>query len=503
MRVCEKPNGVQLALHSNAGRALVAFLFILHSLWGQAEDPKRFLAVKKWTGTFSVSAVFSGSALDATWKVSELSSGTIVFTPEPNAPGSWIGAVTAKILWNDDFSLTFPDACKVTWSRHDNSTQTSVGHLRLSGATFASFSDASEIFGDLVTTGCPVLKTAGRMEAYLETDFPAPSTGFHVQGSETHLWIPYLGFPLPSPDATTVTTWDFTGDAPDLDLIITADGYDTWRPQAGGDEKTPGNTLTFTGKLQNKDGSVPTARVKKFTYELNDADRSKVPGIVMNYPPKSDSPPDPDLKIDKASNPGLSVPSSDKAESPESEYITSPPVTISSYDWGAYGTLTITAILTDGSTVVGHLKDDSSQTKVRIPKRLINSHIADSWKADHHVTGKPDTDDSELDPVGDGHPGDGLTLYEEYRGFYENGKRIEGDPAKKDLFVCDMSGQREGAAALYAQLTRIVVHAKLRSDELLSEKNAVINFNAEAGFNHNPQHALILKDEPELQGYAF
>ena len=74
MRVCEKPNGVQLALHSIAGRALVAFLFILHSLWGQAEDPKRFLAVKKWTGTFSVSAVFSGSALDATWKVSELSS---------------------------------------------------------------------------------------------------------------------------------------------------------------------------------------------------------------------------------------------------------------------------------------------------------------------------------------------------------------------------------------------------------------------------------------------
>jgi len=42
-----------------------------------------------------------------------------------------------------------------------------------------------------------------------------------------------------------------------------------------------------------------------------------------------------------------------------------------------------------------------------------------------------DVTDNESDPVADGHPGDGFSLYEEYRGFIIGGQHVEVDPKKK------------------------------------------------------------------------
>ena len=85
----------------------------------------------------------------------------------------------------------------------------------------------------------------------------------------------------------------------------------------------------------------------------------------------------------------------------------------------------------DDSQIVGYLDGDPSQTEVRLPMRSASSFIADSWKKSHGVNGVSDNADNETDPKGDGNPGDGLTLYEEYRGFIEDGQHIEGDPKRR------------------------------------------------------------------------
>src|SRR5207302_4225671 len=102
---------------------------------------------------------------------------------------------------------------------------------------------------------------------------------------------------------------------------------------------------------------------------------------------------------------------------------------------GAYGVLRVTADVA-ALQIPGYIKNDpAKKTKIPLPKRKDDSHIADFWKEDKGVDNLPDTDDEENDPEGDKHPGDGLTLNEEYRGFSENLKHVRANPKKKDLFI--------------------------------------------------------------------
>lgn len=285
--------------------------------------------------------------------------------------------------------------------------------------------------------------------------------------------------------------------AEDAELVVDPQGYDAWRPRAGADETSPGNRIEIRARLQGKGGGATAAKAKKFRFELVSA--SKEPGISMNMPGPGGARELLDMRFDEQppliiSNEGLAAESAGPESAESSAMVTS-------YDWGGYATLKVTAELTDGRRLTGYLKGDAATTEILLPKRARNSLIADVWKREKGISGLPDNDDSENNPAGDSHQGDGLTLYEEYRGFHENGIHIEGNPKKKDYFILDQAkGLYKAGIALFASVTGLEVHHKFRSSEIPSSR--VMNFNLGGGPHRVDQHAIIIAISPALKGAA-
>jgi hypothetical protein len=293
-------------------------------------------------------------------------------------------------------------------------------------------------------------------------------------------------------------TWVIRGweDIQPPELILEPDHYDDWWPAGGDDERTPGNAIVVTAKLQRRGGGPYRYPARRIRFELVRVSRE--PGVSLNWPPRDQlaSPTPCDLQIDPKRNRSLLVTDDvhrQKARTPDGEYFEAA-VAISAYDWGAFGRLRAVAELTNGGSVVGHLKGEPRRTEVLLPKRQDDSRIADSWKKRTDSEFLNDDSDDEDDPVGNGFPGDGLSLYEEYRGFHEHGAHIEGDAKKKDLFLRDEIGtpfSRQGVA-LFQTVSGLNVHHRLRDSEL--EPGRVINVNRQSAHLVD-QHALVLKRE--------
>jgi len=116
-------------------------------------------------------------------------------------------------------------------------------------------------------------------------------------------------------------------------------------------------------------------------------------------------------------------------------------VKIACRDWGAWGKLRAEAMIDDRwepAQVSGGLD------YARIPFDDDDDHVADSWQAAHDVGGMAARDDRGKEPVNPGNDGDGLSVYECYRGFVvltDTGEEhVSPDPRQKVLFVLDKSG---------------------------------------------------------------
>jgi hypothetical protein len=173
------------------------------------------------------------------------------------------------------------------------------------------------------------------------------------------------------------------------------------------------------------------------------------------------------------------------------------------YDWGAYGELMAMAEMPDGRQIVGYLKTDNTNPYIRIPKRKEGSLIADAWREQWRdevpdIFKLADDDDSEVDPkparehpgpgwdpdfvCKGGHKGDGLTLYEEYRGFYVAGQHVWGHPGKKDLFILNRGGGDSESGVMHLRsLTQefMEVHSGLREDEIGPKQ--IVDFSPDSG----------------------
>lgn len=291
-------------------------------------------------------------------------------------------------------------------------------------------------------------------------------------------------------------------------VIIPQSGYAQWMPEGGKDESADGNILNVKVVLQKKGkpGSTPTQGAS-FKFELVDVSRE--PGVCLNWPPKSQvkDPPDFDLKIDK-DNPYLDGPPAEDGQSAKSkDKLRAVDLTIVSHDYGAWGKLRVTATLEDHTEIVAHLQDKPDVEVLSIPKDDNGNHIADAWEKTYKVS-SPKSDDDKLEWQ-EMPQGDGLSAYEEYRGFRVQGgdegqEHVRTDPRVPDVFVYDQDDIGTGNLPL----SGLAVHSVDRNEIFMeidpdpAVKNWwIINFN---GHNANlgKQHAIWLQDANPGEGTA-
>ncbi|MCX6575272.1 MAG: hypothetical protein NTV82_02635, partial [Candidatus Aminicenantes bacterium] len=235
-----------------------------------------------------------------------------------------------------------------------------------------------------------------------------------------------------------IIRYDLTLHRPsDLDaVIIPFPGFESWMPEGGKDEDTQaGIPVVVEAELRLKSGKK-TSEKAKFKFEL--IDTSKEPGLCLNAPKKDEAKRSYDLKFRKDENRDLIV-SDDGQTARSKEYLDYETVVVRSYDWGAYGKLKVTAILRRGKQVVAHLEGKPAKKEMVIPADENNNRIADQWEKDQGVFDQnyPANWDGAKEPEGQKAPGDGISLYEKYRGFEFEGIHEQLDPNQKYLFVHD------------------------------------------------------------------
>jgi len=505
-------------MFAKSGLALVALLASVSPLWSQRAS--EFLAVKGWQGNLKLKGDYAGkiTAGASTDTYSFSWSADLQFRLDEFVAGGqyWHGKFTGGRAAVRHKNVNANGDCTLTTTLEGEGLPTNTDfflyigpgenyRLALVGATINGHIVATSLCGGSSST-----QVNDRPETWFTGDitrnlpFALPASGFDLNGAGKYA----MGTPLvlftqllgggTLPPLLADVNWTFQPlEIDPLELTVEPASYDTFRPMGslGGGV---GNSLDVTATLQTKSGKPASQGAAKFVFEL--LETSREPGIAMNWP-RDASDQDYDFRIAAGAGLLLDDPvKRQKAETlPKFPLPTSASVKIDAFDWGAWSRLKVTAVLADGTSIHGYLKGDPDQTEVRLPKRAADSFIADSWKKDKGVSGA-DSSDEENDPNGDSNGGDGLTLYEEYRGFYESQAHMDGNPKKKDYFAINLAGSEgDGGLALFKRLSGLAVHSKLLQTELSSER--VINKNVSAAPHRVDQHGVILKVRA-FEGFA-
>ena len=380
----------------------------------------------------------------------------------------------------------------------------------------------------LITGGLPANGALGGSASFVCASQALSSLVGNPMGADTNLF-------------SWTITWSMTPTPANLGVVVTIPTYNSWRPTGGRTEKEIGtsfpsnspNVLAIQAQLVDMDTGMPSYLIPdKVTFTL--ADVSREPGVAMNWPEQAAATTDPDMTFDCALNlsPGettIKVDSTDCFKDFETtgtqlefdpDYNFTPVVaTLSPHDWGGWATLNVSAMVA-GVAYQGSLASNPHNANILLPERQPNSFIADTWK---NANGIPlnthDDSDGEIDLTS---VGDGLTLYEEYRGFYmgcfDNPsaypqpeatrgalcQHVEGDPKRKDLFIANLASADAGIMQFQVD-TNIKVHfrglslSELGGNEHDGAYERVINFNHSQGAHEVDQHALVI-DMGTLQG---
>jgi hypothetical protein len=123
-------------------------------------------------------------------------------------------------------------------------------------------------------------------------------------------------------------------------------------------------------------------------------------------------------------------------------------------------------------------------------------------------------DDNDSQLPGDGYAGDGLSNYEEYRGFLVVGKHLRTNIDRKDVFVHNPNSLNLNLQAFQSALGVIAVHV-INEKEYIDNSSREINFNFDPNLHYTPpageefriQKGLLIKKantaEQGLLGYTF
>lgn len=293
--------------------------------------------------------------------------------------------------------------------------------------------------------------------------------------------------------------WKLVDPLPEVELKVWGLGYSEWRPTLR-EGLNPGRELSIAATVESPKGErLDRIRVKKFTWTLHETSRE--PGVAMNFPRRENAKTDPDLRI-------AGIPTSDdgqKGEEVPAEGDLGSVIDLVPYDWGGWATLRVQAELEDGRVIQGTMKGGpvDGRSDIPIPYRADGSKVADVWLKERGLSGGSDTTDDDPQPVGKpGADGDGLTVYEEYRGFYVKGEHRSTDPLRKDLFVSNQEGAiARGAVGRFRRVSQLEVHLPEISEFDPFFQNQ-INFNRAQGPTRGPQGGLLLRPSSLFRGNA-
>ena len=311
----------------------------------------------------------------------------------------------------------------------------------------------------------------------------------------------------------TVTVQFVPTNAPKWEAVISflsdpgLPDYETWLPIGGPDEDHPGTNLMALVQIRPAAGNTNSPPKASYTISLEDV--SSEPGVCLNSPPKDKAKSSKDLQIYQLELGNLKV-SEDGQSATSKQNATSVGLIIDCYDFGAYGKLKATAKTEDGQTLVAYLDGHPDQTLVPIPKDDNGNHVADAWEKDKGVYDRNLAADwDEVDyPKDHKCAGDGISLYERYRGFKFQGLYERLTPTNKFVFVYDpddLVKDLEQNQDAKINCFRVVSGCRVRyvEDEewtgqgMAGAKKRIVNFNS-SGFGHAvDQHGITVTQNLE------
>ena len=246
-------------------------------------------------------------------------------------------------------------------------------------------------------------------------------------------------------NGTVTVSWSLMRESPDpSEVTVEVNGYESWMPYGNIDdpkEAGPG-PLLITATVHKK-GDRKNLREAYLKISLPYVSKNK--GVCGNWPQNAGE--DEGLRFREKDYPksdGLLY--KDRTHLQTDIPVEQVTFAVRSHDYGAWGTLRITATDKQGRDL--KIKVTGKETPdLDIPKDEDSNRIADAWERKTTYGKGKDTDDETVS--GQDARGDGVTLYDEYRGLVvlEQGKNVFGrlDPGKKQLFVIDPGGSFDSA----------------------------------------------------------
>lgn len=488
--------------HQGMVRFSVALLLIPLALVQNADDFKAYTSVAEWTGNASYS-------LEATWDYTdggtrqageEIEHGMMVlhldqFNVKTGTTVEWLGMGSTQ-AWRRSKAGSYSKDSYYETSKTVSTSFPSKGWLLMDfpkgtfnlNAKSQSFPCEQTIrrksnLGES-TKGEKVTWVPQTMATVFREPLPKPSPGMFLSGSKTDQDTHHVNIGSSKGRLSFTALWTLAPVWRDIELVVRVDDYERWLPEGGKDGRTPGSLLNLHAELRSKDGKPLHLGARKIRFELMKTSKEK--GVCLNWPPSSG-----DDAFDFRFIPGAtSLPEDDQFQKVMTVAIGNPitqaSAAVGCYDWGAAADLRATAELEDGRVVVGHLDGQQDRIHVPLPKRQPHSKVADSWKTSHgHPLEEDDAWDEDAAPKPAKVKGDGLTLYEEYRGaFLKDGNHARLNPDQMELFVLDPDQLLD--LPLWKKITATAA-LPLTSDQHLQQR---VNFNSDG----KPKYVLsILK----------
>jgi len=406
--------------------------------------PGRFLAVKAWRLAWDAHS----TQTSATRNGQHSASGTAVLTLDDEAGGA--GIVESEGMWSGtgpvNASGVFHED-RGTAGKHREGSGSTRSRAEL-GIDVEQGTYSFHVYCDEPIIGNAYDWRPGSPRRNFTESIPVlcpgieqqrlPTSGLALSGSVVHR--------NDSDGLVVTTTWSLApAGVEDYELLIEPVGdYDGWLPEGHlrvMPQEAPGaNTIGFRVRFQKIGGGAPAQRPASFVFDL--LDTSREPGVCLNYPPGPAGGKRPDLRFHEGDGRFSDVSDDGQHAVDEAPDALDFRVDVHSYDFGAYGQLRIKAVMAGGREVMGRFVP-TGRERIPIPRDDDGDRIGDVWESRNGVGGSSAEADDDATPSGQASIGDGIPLFEEYRGFVRlKGRTTERvhhrtDPNVKTLFVID------------------------------------------------------------------